>query len=248
MIEIVICEDNQELLNLYQVMIQNEIDRNRTGDRILLATNNPQKVIDINDEVNNTFRMYLLDIEFSNSPVKGIELAKLIRKNDRIAKIIFISSHSDKVKLTVTSQVEAFDYIDKVDGIPNANQKIVDDYRKVCQYFNEYAASEIGMFEYHYGFDTHEVRKEDIEYFETIKGTKKVSMHTKDKIVNFESNLKLIHQEIPDLFQLNRSILINTNAISSIDKENNKLIFISNNYLDISYVKAIQLQFLFSRE
>lgn len=242
--EYVICEDNSILLNLYSIIIQNEIDTLKNNDSILLSTNNPHEVLNVIKAEPEQPRVYLLDIEFSNSVMKGIQIAERIRRVDRVSKIIFISNHSELIRFTVTSQVEAFDYIDKSLGLEMLEKRLKADVKAV----SEFSGASPEIFQYRVGDKENQVEVKKIDFIETIKNSKKVQLHTSGSIISFNSNLKEIVLQLPMLYRLNRSCLVNLDNVEKVDLIESKLLFDNGNYLKISYAKGVQIKFLLSRK
>lgn len=68
--------------------------------------------------------IYFLDIEIDNNDKQGLEVAKLIRKKDKLGSIIFITTHSEFIPVTFSYKVSALDFIDKGLEEDKFNQRI----------------------------------------------------------------------------------------------------------------------------
>lgn len=244
MLEIVIVEDNEELLNLYQVILQNELEKSESSDKILLSTSNPRELKNLIVKQPEHPRMYLLDIAFSNSQVKGVDLAREIRKIDNVGKIVFISSHSELLQTTIASQVEVFDYIDKLNGISEINNRIIDDYHKISNCFISTPRKKGAKFSYKFGNQHFKISIPSIDFFEMSNNPHKIIMQTADSLSEISCTLLEISNEIPSFYRLSRRLLVNLKNINNIDLVHEKIIFKDGNSLKASYSKCIQVSLL----
>lgn len=96
LMNIVICEDNKELRMYYQLIIKNYIkDYPNVDMKIILSTANPRDVNIYMENHTKDIKFFLLDIEFPDSKIKGLDLATDIRKKDPKANIVFITTHEE---------------------------------------------------------------------------------------------------------------------------------------------------------
>ena len=64
-------------------------------------------------ETKGTHQLFFLDIEIKSEELKGLEVAREIRKMNPYATIVFVTTHSEFMPLSFRYQVSALDYIEK---------------------------------------------------------------------------------------------------------------------------------------
>src|SRR4051794_9929355 len=108
--KIYICEDNLSQLNDIKEIIENYILIEELDMEIILATQNPDELIQVLEDNPPSKAIYFLDIDL-NHQLDGIQLAQHIRQVDDLGRIIFITTHAELAPVTFRYKVEALDYI-----------------------------------------------------------------------------------------------------------------------------------------
>lgn len=218
MIDIIICEDNEDHRKRTERIINDEIVNIKSDSKIKLSTNKSTEVIKYLKENNDRTYIYFLDVDL-NEDINGIELAKIIRGFDSIGYIIFITSHSELALQTFKLKVQAMDYILKFDRdilrksvrdcIIEANKNYHDTYLKKNSFISINIGRRIER------FNTNE-----IIFFETTEIDHKLRVHTNTGQTEFYGSMKEIEEEInSDFYKIHRSYLINLKKVKSIDKK-----------------------------
>ena len=101
MLNFVICDDDPNMLNKLSILFEKAFIRNDFNGKIVLKTSNYKDVISFMNS--NTVNVLVLDIEFKNSNLNGLDIAREVRKIDKNCYLIFITSHFEYI-------IEAFDY------------------------------------------------------------------------------------------------------------------------------------------
>jgi len=223
MFNLTICEDDPELLDLYTIIVKKYMNKSRmTSLRLTLATTNPNEVeqqIKRNIDANS---IYLLDIEFANSQIRGIDLATQIRLNDFDAKIIFITTHEELAPLSMQRKLNPFDFIHKEIGLEAIEYVLTTDLDQILTCSN--ISTETPEFIYHLGVRNYRISFSKIDYFETSVTTHKLLLHSLTEITEFRDTLVNIFNNYPFLVRSNKHFLINPYNIAALDN-NNKLTF-----------------------
>lgn len=94
-------------------------------------------------QIKGEFNIYLLDIDFGIA-VTGIELGKSIRKIDRHAKIIYLTSHQEMALETITANVEPFSFIYKGDLLKpeQFESELLEMFSKIIESYKEWRAEQ----------------------------------------------------------------------------------------------------------
>ena len=100
MLNFVICDDNIEMVNKLSSLFEKAFIKNDFDARIVYKTQNYKELLSY--MASNTVNVVVLDIEFKNSDMNGVNIAKEIRKTNKQCYIIFVTSHFEYI-------MEAFD-------------------------------------------------------------------------------------------------------------------------------------------
>ncbi|KRN20808.1 agrA protein [Pediococcus claussenii] len=177
-----------------------------------------------NNEVVNG--VYFLDIQLDQSVKNGLESAVIIRELDPMAKIIFISTHSEMAILTFERKVEPLDFIMKDIGVNKVKTRIEEDIR-VCytRYLKTLNKTDV-RFKYRIGSTERSINIKDVYYIESSSRAHKVVLHAKKRIEEYYDNIADIEQQYSTLFRCHRSFLINVDNVSSYDTKLKKIRFV----------------------
>jgi len=110
-VKVIICENEEKHREFVQTVVHRESFHEPSIELVLIASKPEQVLAYLR---NKRADCYLLDIEL-DSTINGIDLASMIRQQDPVATIIFISMHADKLKLTFKYKIAALDFIVKGD-------------------------------------------------------------------------------------------------------------------------------------
>lgn len=209
MLNITLVDDNEDLLSIIRSLIeQHLIDSYKISDYSA-----PRSVIyDLNQK--RYSNIYFLDIEMP--AYNGFDLAKQIRKSNKDAFIVFLTSHPEYALQGYDLEIQADYYILK----SQMEQKIplfLDDVKKKIQNKRYYIIQ-----------NTIRFIKLDLDDVYTIhKASKNSIITTKDD--RFEERISLEklleHMNFPDLIVADRGTIVNLQHIKTI---NNNLITLDN--------------------
>ncbi|BAP85377.1 response regulator [Paucilactobacillus hokkaidonensis JCM 18461] len=219
MLNIVICEDNPELLNLYMIFVKNYMHEHPEQSlNMILTTKNPNDVVNyIKNQTTST--LYILDIGFQNSNNQGISLAEQIRDITINSTIIFISTHENLKTLSLDLSVQPWDFIIKDSGIKNIKQQLVKDLNDI------YNQLDIKKFYYTIGKRSHSIPINIINYLEvTPQNQNVVTLHSDTSNIQFIGNLTDIETTNDQLIKIQHNVLVNLDKIIDIKLDETKII------------------------
>lgn len=204
---VIICEDDLT----QRQFIQNEIIKyanfHLPSVEVVLCASRPDEVINY---INNyPADCYFLDIELENN-INGLELAGLIRENDPLAIIIFITTFADKLKLTFKYKIAAMDFIVKIQN----KEKLSDNIRESLniaykRYLSLGENISTNILQIRIGENIKNINYEDIFYFETSTRAHKIKLHSKNGIYEFYGKLKDLEKLDERFCRCHNSYLIN---------------------------------------
>lgn len=218
MLDIYICEDNLNQLNVFTQYIKDAIMFENLDMRIVESTSNPHTVLKEISTAENT-GLFFLDIDLK-SDIDGLTLAQLIRKEQPRCFIIFITSHSEMSFLTFQYKVEALDFIIK-DTNDHIKSKIHECLLNVQEKYTLQNNNINKTFIIHHADKYITVDYNEILFFETSDNIHKILLHAKKRVIEFSGHLKEIEQQLDYRFyRCHRSYIINKDNIAEVDFEN----------------------------
>lgn len=240
MLEVIICEDNEKQRSEIEKIISEGIIDMKLDIRIILSTNNYEKVISYVETSNSKPFIYFLDVDISDK-INGIELAKIIRKHDPNGYIIFVTSHSEMTLLTFQYKVQAMDYIEKSNQ-RDMKKRIVECLKEATEDYINAAKLGTNTIQISFGNRVVNYNLKDILFFETTDKNHKIRIHTMEEQLEFYGTLKEIEKLVtPDFYRAHRSYLINIRNIKTIDKDK-KIIHMVNGeicYISFCFLKGL---------
>jgi len=212
MLSIFVCEDDQYYQNMVSECIQTYVRKEGLDIEVALCTSDPAQIIQFISK-NKINGLYFLDIELEGG-YNGVNVAKVIRQHDPRGYIVFITAHPGYMSLTFEYKVEALAYIHK-ENAGNIQQKIHDCISDA--YSKHVSRSDDGR----YIFKTSGGGKiscvyDDILFFETDKGTKRIIMHTQKRQYVFYDSLDNVIKSLPDglFYQCHKSYVVNVGHVT----------------------------------
>ena len=236
MINIIICDDNvkdanrvEHIITKYMNNIEYKIHMYNDYDKEFL------KIIDY--EMDN--KIYFLDIETPS--MSGIDVARLIRKNDYSSVIIFFSGHDDLSRIVAKKNIMALNFINKFDNLEknlinslNLALSIVGKKRRV----RFYSKGTI------YNIDI-----DKILYVTRDTISRKTVIVCDDNTYSLHLNMKNVINELTsDFIQTHRACYVNKNRIKTIDHKqltitfDNKLVItlVSRRYVEGEEIRCFK--------
>jgi len=221
--KIAICEDDPIQCNYLENEL-NELNNRFNMNAEVVSFLSGKKMLEyIKSE--NDFDVYLLDIEIGT--VSGVDIARIIRKNDIRAVIVFITSHNGY--MPEAFGVHAYNYISK----PIKKEQISELVEGIFKYTQ--VAKQKFFFEYNR--EKYTANFEDIIYFQSNK--RMIEITTVEGAYEFYGKIKELEGKIPekDFSFIRSGCIINMNYIKRIEKNKVYYSYLSSNnlkYLEIS--------------
>lgn len=214
--KVLICEDNNQISKQIKSFIEKYTFMEENSINIELNSSNPYEVMEFiqTQEID----CFFLDIDLG-FPINGIDLALSIRKKFPLASIIFITSHSQMLKLTFKYRIEALDFIIK-DDLNNLQKNIIE---TLSTAYNKYI--KIGQqqtdnfFQLKIGEYIKNINYNDILYFKTADIAHKISIVTFNGNFDFYQSLNMVENINEKFFRCHKGYVINIGNIEQIDKK-----------------------------
>lgn len=205
MFKIVICDDEllqREELREYIYKVFEEVEE----ELELLIFNSAEDVLKEKDVLKDT-DIFILDIKMDE--VSGMDLAKIIRKENDISEIIFITSLVDYIQEGYI--VRAYRYLLKpinYEELKNHLLSCINDINKKKDNFMMIENKGI----------VHKVPINEIMYIEVAK--KELTIYAKENSYKTKSSMDKVEKELEkfDFYRCHKSYLVNMKYIETIDK------------------------------
>lgn len=212
MLNFIICDDNIQMINQLSVLFEKSFVKNDFDAKITFKTQDYKELLSF--MTSNLVNVVVLDIEFNNSKLNGLDIASEIRKINKDCYIIFITSHFEYI-------VEAYDYKTfaylfknslSVDTLSNTLKRLFDDVSGSSSKFIKIDGK--GTF----------LDLNDIQFIE--KSGMKLIYHTTHGSVDAYSSFSKLEDKLPNTFvRCHKSFVANVNNISNISFPNSAITF-----------------------
>ena len=240
MMHILICEDDLGQRTHIESIVKKTIATENVKMKLILSSGDPMDVLSYLEAHPDKRGLYLLDIDLQHR-VDGMKLGKIIREADPLAKIVFITTHSELAHLTFQHKLNAMDYILKsspedvetqiIECISVAYERYLEEKSALMKYFKVDANGEIWSIPY-----------DDILFFETNSIVRnKIVLHTKNSKLNFRGVLNELEQKIPKFYRCHKSYLLNLSQIAYIDKTTREAVMSNGERVHIAEKKMAEL-------
>ena len=219
MLGIIICDDDKFMLEMSADAALKCIEKENLNARIVCVTGDSAEVM-LYIKKNPGDYLYFLDIDLGRATLNGVDVARLIKKQEPLSKIVFVTSHADMGMDILKSGVEAFGFIEKTAD----RSKMLQEYRKYIRLILENSQSDVQINEpavnLLIGIDEYlALPISQILYVDTDKAVSHfVRYHTVDgSDVSVRDTIENVLQKLGDDFmKSHRSVIINKNYVVSV--------------------------------
>lgn len=233
MLEIVVCEDNNEhrktiIENLNLICRENKINAH-----IILECASPERVTKL--ITTDSPNVFFLDIDL-NAELNGLELASMIHEKIEDAYIVFLSQH---VNLVFQSfKVRPFDFLPK----PVTKRELSDVLLEInSDNSSKHTKEKPGFLNIKIGSRIYIIPQNEIIYIE--KFGNKCSIHAKTKTVHCYQSLDSICDRLGNtaFIRCHKSYIVNQNCIKHIDLANMEILLTDGQkcYVGGKYKKSV---------
>lgn len=213
MLNFVLCDDNFNVLSKLERMLESIFVSNNFDAQVVLSTTKPEEFIDYIRK--NSVNVVILDIDLK-SRISGLDLANIIRKQDKNVYIIFTTGHLEYGLMAY--KYKTFDYLPKPITIERLTDTITRLFEDVCGTCAKFVR-----------LDNNKtiIKQDGIQYIR--KDGMKVIFHTDTRDYETYSSFKRILPQLSDQFvQCHKSYIVNTDKITDVQSSNN-IIYFNNN-------------------
>ncbi len=202
-LKIAICDDEQNQIEYITSLVSSWSARERHNCEIRVFESAEAFLFEYEDD--KAYDILLLDVEMKN--ITGIELAKLIRKDNNRAEIVFITSHFEFVGEGY--EVDALHYLIK----PISEDKLSQVLTKAAEKLTVEPPSVVISCE----GETIKLYESDILYAESFLHY--IVIHTKDKEYKIKESISVFEDRLSDdFYRIHRSYIASLKYITRISR------------------------------
>ena len=203
MLNFIICDDEPNMITKLSLLFDKAFLKNDFDAKIVLKTSNYEKLLSYMSS--NLVNVVVLDIEFKNSKVNGLQIAEEIRKINKDCYIIFITSHFEYIMKAY--DYKTFAYLFKnsitVDTLSETLNRLFDDISGSSTKFIK--IDNKGTF----------VDLNDVQFIE--KNGMKLIYHTSHEVIETYNSFSRIEDNLPENFvRCHKSFIVNVNNVVHI--------------------------------
>ena len=210
MLNFVLCDDNKLILTKLCKILESIFIKNNLSAQIVFSSTNSEETLEyvLHNEVN----VLLLDIELK-SKLTGIEMANIIRKNNKSIYIIFTTGHLEYG--LIAYQCKTFDYLAKpitLERLEITILRLFEDLTSMPRKFLK--------------LDTKNavINLDSVQYIE--KDGMKLTFYTDSTEYKIYSSFNKISKSLPENFiRCHKSYIINIDKVINIQPNTNTVLF-----------------------
>lgn len=215
MLKLYICEDQERQRLFMKEVAEMTIAKHNLDIQLALVTENPMRLIEAVRK-DPAVGIYFLDIELS-SEMNGLELAGLIREEDTLGHLIFVTSHHEMSYLTFEYKLEVMDYIIK--SVHKNMKERIESCILTAYQRHKQGSSEDKVFQIKVEDRQINVKYSEILYFETSDRIHRIKLHAKNREIEFYGSLKNLEETLDSRFvRSHKSFIVNKDNIAEINK------------------------------
>ena len=212
MLNFIICDDEINMINKLSLLFEKAFIKNDFDAKIVLKTQDSKELLSFLSS--NIVNVVVLDIEFKNSKINGLNIAEEIRKINKDCYIIFITSHFEYIMEAYGYKTFAYLFKNSlsVDTLSDTLKRLFDDISGSSTKFIKIDSK--GNF----------IDLNDILFIE--KNGMKLIYHTSHSVLETYNSFSKIQDMLPHNFvRCHKSFIANVNNIVHISLENSLITF-----------------------
>lgn len=194
--------------------------------KVVLATDDPKKILNLIEHDKNCQYLFILDIEIASNDITGIELAEKIRILLPFTDIVFLTSHEELSMLTLERRISPLNYILKNKESNFIEAAIRKDIKLTLSRITKVNKITNDRFIYKIRNRYYTIPLNEIYFFESVPNkVNRVILHAKNKLLEISSNLKQIEEDQSIFFRCHKSYSIQVNNVKYYDPNLFKVYF-----------------------
>ena len=239
MIDIYLCEDQAEQLRCLEKWITRYIEQNGPAARVVSARTRPEETLE--DLCPGSTQLFFIDIQLGKAEMDGFALAEKVKRQNRDACIVYLTSKSEWAYRTFEYSFDVLDYIVKEPSEflhEEPGDRLKERLGRIFSRISQKEQEKENGILIECGSRKVRVKKEDIISIEAIKGRHQLEIITEKEMLTSQMSLKAVEEMLDDSFiYVSRSCLISRKKIREMDRKNRFIVMTNGKKIEISYRK-----------
>lgn len=250
MIKIYMCEDDITQLECIEKKIKQYIEMTERNAKIVLATKEPQQILELLDQDNQNQWLFFIDVQLDCCRIDGFGLAKEIRRRFPKSYLVFLTAKEEMAYQVFEKNLEVLDYIVKRPSFflkENIDEGLMERldiiFSKIECLQDEEKKKKIVV---ECGSRIIEIAIEDILYIQVMKVERMAEICCVEQKIMVRQSLRSLYEKMGKKFiYINKSCIVQKSKIQSIDKKNHLLTLKNGSKIEISFreMKAVVKMF-----
>ncbi len=237
---IYLCEDDKEQLNYLNKVLEKYLQINNIDAQIISVRDNPKDTLSDVSKREDYRPLFFIDVEFQGYDMDGFDLAVELKRQNPDCFVVFLTSWDDLAYKVFEYGLEVLDYIVKKPGYylsPRLCREWEDRFKRIFEKIAmELDQSDQDILIIENGSRISKIRKTEIIFIQTIKGSHYVEIYLPDKRIIIRQPFKEIKDQLDERFiSVNRACVVQIDKICELDKKNRFLKLEGNYTVEISY-------------
>lgn len=233
MIYFVICDDDKDVCERVKNIITKVMMKNKQVYSTFIFYDYDNKFLEF---IKKEIRLVIYILDIVTPSRSGIDIARIIRKNDVESVIIFLTGHEELGPTILKKELLFLSFINKFD---QANEMLVNSIEKALDILN---IKKVLKFEEKSIIYT--ISLNDILYIKHDNSQRKSIIKTSNNEYSTYRSLVVLMNMLDGRFiKMHRSCIVNTNRVSMINKKEKIVTFDTNesiDFLSLKYLKEMK--------
>ncbi len=221
MLSVYICEDNPKQLDMLTHFVQSYIMIEELDMEVTLATKDPHELWTYIKEKDAYYGIFFLDIDLRTS-IDGIFLGSKIRQKDRNCKLVFLTTHDEKMPLTFKYKLEALDYISK-DDRSIIRDRVRSALIETQNFYTTSQSKDTEILPFKVGNQSRFLPIDQVIYLETSTAKHRLILHHEEGQLEIYGNLTDIEKLSNNFIRVHHAFLVNKKHVLRLDKSTREI-------------------------
>lgn len=191
--------------------------------------------------------IYFLDIEIGEkiNEKNGLDLGELIKKRDKKAQLVFITSHKNMAFLTFERKLGAVNFIVKTGNVERLQKDITYSIENAIDAIDKFDYIQRNTFTYKFGHDIRRISMNDVICIRTTDVAHKLYLMKTTGWAEFIGTLKSISLKYSSLVKISESCIINPNNVERVSLKDRSITFVNGEieYFSVRNTKKVKTVF-----
>jgi len=237
MLSVYICEDDPQQLAMLTHYVRSYIMIEELDMELAIATRCPHELWTFIEEKKAFHGIFFLDIDL-RATIDGIALGTQIRQKDHKCKIVFLTTHGEKMPLTFKYKIEALDYITKDDRVI-IRDRVRSALMDTQTFYTTSQSKDTEILPFKVGNQSRFLPIDQIIYLETSAAKHRLNLHHEEGQLEIYGNLTDIEKMSKNFIRVHHAFLVNKKHVISINRTTREVV-LTNGHIIFGSVRLLK--------